>query len=406
MEKISKEVVENRYKIFNEAKRRIKNEFYGIDGVIDEVFKAIETWYIYPEFMTRPCVINLWGLTGVGKTDLVQKLRTYLKIDKYASTEMDNGSNSAEDSMARGYFSNNTKSIFNLLNQFEIEPSSHGILLLDEIHRYRTKDAEGKVINRNRFGDIWKLLSDGLLFDNSLAIYKISEAIEDIQVQYDSIRINTSRQSNSIEDKLSYMIGNITVDEKKLEEEKKAKDEIIKKTGYIPYEYRKENQSVTEYENFTKGISKGINISDLIFVLHIDEEDLNKLKMFKMIYQGMDDYLVNEVYLKTSDCVDEKEKLNKYFHTCSNRVLLEWLKFKKKKMLDNYSKLDSVELRKENMKYIYSKLLIFICGNTEKDMYDNNNKLKTDIREYVNTLFRPEQVSRFGNNYIEYPILA
>ena len=93
-EKISKEIIKSRYEIFNEAKKRIKNEFYGIDDVIEKVFKAIETWYIYPEFMTRPCIINLWGLTGVGKTDLVQKIRTYLKIDKYASTEMDNNSNS------------------------------------------------------------------------------------------------------------------------------------------------------------------------------------------------------------------------------------------------------------------------------------------------------------------------
>ena len=59
-----------------------------------------------------------------------------------------------------------------------------------------------------------------------------------------------------------------------------------------------------------------------------------------------------------------------------------------------------------NIKYIYSKLLIFICGNTEKEMYSKENKkLTKDIRKYMSELFRAEQVSRFGNNYIEYPIL-
>ena len=75
-------------------------------------------------------------------------------------------------------------------------------------------------------------------------------------------------------------------------------------------------------------------------------------------------------------------------------------------MIERFNELDATELRKENMRYVYNKLLIFICGNTEKEMYDSNTKeIKTDIREYVNTLFRPEQVSRFGNIYIEYPIL-
>lgn len=409
MEKLSKAIIDERYKIFNEAKGKIKNEFYGIDNVIDEVFKAIETWYIYPEFMTRPCVINLWGLTGVGKTDLVQKIRTYLKIDKFATTEMDNNSNGAEESVFRTgfYGASNSKSIFNLLAQYEIDPASHAILLLDEIHRFRTIDAEGKPVLRNRYGDIWKLLSDGVLYDNGLVLNKINEIIEDIQAQYDSIRLNTSRQTEDIQEKIGYMFGNIAVDEKKLAEEKKKKDETIKKLGYLPYEYRRENQSATEYDNFTKGISKGVDITNLIFVLNdIDDEDIKMLKQLKYIYQGQEDFIVNEVFLNTSKIDDEKTKLIKYFHTCSNRVILEWLKYKKKKILERFSKLDAVELRNENIKYIYSKLLIFICGNTEKEMYSKENKkLTKDIRKYMSELFRAEQVSRFGNNYIEYPIL-
>ena len=402
---ITKEIIEERYKIFNEAKARIKNEFYGIDEVIDKVFKSIETWYIYPEFMTRPCIINLWGLTGVGKTDLVSKIRTYLKIDRFASTELDNASNSFEDQINRNYVSSANKSVFNILNQFEITPDSHAILLLDEIHRFRTKDSDGKPVNRNRYGDIWKLLSDGLLYNSAMSLHLINETIADIQSRYDNIRLNTSKNSESLEEKIGYMFGNIQVDKEKIEAEKKARAEMINKNGYVPWEFRKENQSATEYEEFTKGTCKGVSLDELCFVINVDEEDMKILRQYKFIFQGRDDFIINEIFIKTSKNEDSKTTLKKYLRTCSNKVLLEWLQYKKKRILDEYNTKDAVAMREENNKYIYSKLLIFICGNTEKEMYNKDGILNKDIREYMNELFRPEQVSRFGNNYIDYPIL-
>ena len=62
-------------------------------------------------------LIAIKGGRGVGKTDLVQKIRTYLKIDKYASTEMDNNSNSYEEMVTNNYVRQESKSIFDLLNQ-------------------------------------------------------------------------------------------------------------------------------------------------------------------------------------------------------------------------------------------------------------------------------------------------
>lgn len=403
-EKISKEVIKSRYEIFNDAKNRLKNEFYGIDDVIDQVFKSIETWYIYPEFMTRPCVINLWGLTGVGKTDLVQKLHTYLKIDRFASTEMDNNSNSLEEDAMHLYRNTNSKSIFDILNQYEILPSSHAILMLDEIHRFRSIDEQRKIISRNRYGDIWKLLSDGCLYDSSLGISIINSTIADIETMYDNIRLNTSNAAEGLNEKINLLFGNTKISDEKLEKEKKEKDAMIKKLGYIPYGYGKENLTATEYDNFMKGVAKGIDLDNIVYFLDVDEEDIDTLRKFKMIYQGLDNYIVNEIFFSTSTNSDLLERKKKYLTTCSNKIILEWLKIKKKKMLEKFNNLDAADLRKENMKYVYSKLLIFICGNTEKNMY-SDGKLNIDIREYMNKLFRPEQVSRFGNNYIEYPIL-
>lgn len=402
---ISKEIIKSRYEIFNEAKRRIKNEFYGIDDVIEQVFKSIETWYIYPEFMTRPCVINLWGLTGVGKTDLVQKIRTYLKIDKYASTEMDNNSNSYEEIATSHYVRQESKSIFDLLNQSEILPSSHAILLLDEIHRYRTIDEKKKLITRNRYGDLWKLLSDGSLIDATLGVTVINGVIADIETMYDNIRLNSTNQAEGLENKINLLFGNTSISKEQLEKEKKEKDAMIKKLGYIPYGFGRENLAASEYDNFMKGSAKNIDLNNLVYVIDVDEDDIKILRKYKLIYQGRDNFIINEIFFKSSNNSDLLEKKKKYISTCSNKIILEWLKEKKKKLVERFNELDAAELRKENMRYVYSKLLIFICGNTEKEMYSPEKKLTQDVRDYVKTLFRPEQVSRFGNVYIEYPIL-
>jgi predicted AAA+ superfamily ATPase len=52
----------------------LKNEFVGIDDVIDKVVDNVRSWYTMSFIQERPAVINLWGLTGVGKTSLILRL--------------------------------------------------------------------------------------------------------------------------------------------------------------------------------------------------------------------------------------------------------------------------------------------------------------------------------------------
>lgn len=398
--KLNKELISKRYEIFNSAKDKLKKDFYGIDNVIDNIFDAIETWYIYPEYLSRPTIINLWGLTGVGKTDLVKKLKGYLKIETFISTEMDNSSNTIEDNADYSSHSNN-KSLFDLFDQYRVDQKDQSILLLDEIHRYRTIDNDGKLINRRRYNDIWKLLSDGSLYDYSYGLYRINCCIDSLESKYDSVRINSSRNADNLEDKISYMFGNVKVNDERLKEEEKAKNEMLKQNGYLPYEFRKNSLMMTEYNDFTSGSSNILNINQLLYVVSLDEEDLQKLKMYKFIYQGRDDVLLNEIFLMTSEAGNGG--LLKYVNSCSNKVMLEFLKYKREKMINVMNGMSDIEIRKENLNYVYSKMLIFICGNIEKEDYNKDN---FDIRKHILNLFRPEQVSRFGNNYIVYPVLT
>jgi cell division protease FtsH len=48
------------------VKDELKKQFIGIDDVIDQVINAVRVWYLMPELMTRPLIVNLWGLTGSG----------------------------------------------------------------------------------------------------------------------------------------------------------------------------------------------------------------------------------------------------------------------------------------------------------------------------------------------------
>ena len=62
-------------KVFNlknqrlsEIAAQLKNEFIGIDSIIDQLIYAVKPWYLAAELQESPLVINLWGMTGVGKT--------------------------------------------------------------------------------------------------------------------------------------------------------------------------------------------------------------------------------------------------------------------------------------------------------------------------------------------------
>ena len=131
----------------------LKERFVGLDEVIDKIIKYIEVWYVMPELLTRPCIVCLWGMTGVGKTDLVRKLVKELnQSENYLEIQMTN-----EGSSSHPYAS----TLNNILTYSNLEAGRQGILLLDEMQRFRSINEEGKEIHDYKLQDIWMLLSDG-----------------------------------------------------------------------------------------------------------------------------------------------------------------------------------------------------------------------------------------------------
>lgn len=135
------------------VKGKLKNHFVGIDDTIDKIIENIEVWYLMPELLERPLIINLWGTTGVGKTDLVRRLTKELGFaEKYVEVQLDTGTES------------NSWSKSTIKNDFDIhgiKETDQAILLLDEIQRFKSIDEQGKTIFNSKYQDIWMLLSDG-----------------------------------------------------------------------------------------------------------------------------------------------------------------------------------------------------------------------------------------------------
>ncbi len=80
-------ILEKKEKLFG-VKAQLKTEFIGLEKIIDEVIDLLMPWFLFPDAQLRPTIINMWGLTGSGKTALVNRIielldykRLYVQMD-------------------------------------------------------------------------------------------------------------------------------------------------------------------------------------------------------------------------------------------------------------------------------------------------------------------------------------
>jgi Peptidase family M41/ATPase family associated with various cellular activities (AAA) len=149
--------INTRKKHLEKAKKELKQYFIGIDGIIDDLMNYIQVWYLMPELLSRPVIINLWGMTGVGKTDLIRRLVKSLNFqDRFLEIELSNIDQTSYQT-----------SVSSLLSANDMNDDKPSIVLFDEIQRFNTLDADGKPMPQTKFTDFWELLSDGKLSKKS-----------------------------------------------------------------------------------------------------------------------------------------------------------------------------------------------------------------------------------------------
>ncbi len=130
---------------------KLKERFLGLDSIIDEVMSLLLPWYLFPEAQLRPTVINLWGLTGSGKTALVQSIVEFLDYRRlYTHIDM-------------GEFESDSASwIKNILtNDLDFFHQKPALICLDEFQFAKTLDNSGNELGKDKLRVIWDLLDTG-----------------------------------------------------------------------------------------------------------------------------------------------------------------------------------------------------------------------------------------------------
>ncbi len=137
-------------KLLDDAVVQLKKEFIGIDGVIDQIANTITSWFFFPEMQDRPVIINLWGLTGIGKTSVIKR---FSELIGYA------------EHYFRFDLGECSGSYFDIQETFkEIHENCDGepvIIGLDEFQLARTINEEQEEIDRASIRAIWDLLDSG-----------------------------------------------------------------------------------------------------------------------------------------------------------------------------------------------------------------------------------------------------
>jgi len=73
--------VPEKKKRLEDVRQKLKTEFFGLDAVIDQLIDLTGSWYCFPEIQEKPLVINLWGMTGTGKSSLVNRFVSLTGFD-------------------------------------------------------------------------------------------------------------------------------------------------------------------------------------------------------------------------------------------------------------------------------------------------------------------------------------
>ncbi len=166
------QIIKNKFKLEN-ASQILKNEFVGLDEVIDEITSLIMPWYLFPEAQIRPLLVNVWGLTGTGKSALLKRLATLLEADNsYIHIDMGEH-NSEQGTWLKEMFTDD-------IALFDGKPV---ILCLDEFQFARTLDEDKKEINKDKLRVIWELIDSGKIYHSpSMNSYTIKLAINGVML--------------------------------------------------------------------------------------------------------------------------------------------------------------------------------------------------------------------------------
>lgn len=364
-----------------EVSNQLKTEFVGLDDIIDRIITSIKPWYITPEILDKPLIVSLWGITGTGKTSVIKRLLELLDVNKKIIFD------SGELNKENGY-QNFSDVIVEELSLDDIVSSkvelieNNTVFILDEFQHARTINERGEEVTRPLLRQLWSLIDNGQLtvkVSNSYARSQVINFVEDFEI----IANNYPDQPL---DKLST-------------DNKEFIEFILSNIGAYWFESR-----TVELLSSTAKSDEGL-LTYEVEVEEEQEEPKDPLRPLNILPQGILRYLTTVTKNINDDMVNLVSLLNCKTVSELHAVL---------KRIEDYAKIQTTITFKQS--------LIFIIGNLDEAFYEVNNtspdisanRFKqqvdkitiADLKRALQYRFRAEQVARFGNNIIKYPVFS
>ena len=357
--------VQNRVEQFAQAKKEVKALFIGIDREVDKVFDSLAQWYILPELITQPIIINLFSLSGQGKTSLVRAISKALKLQ----------GRFVEFDMAQNKDQSVVYSIEKAVGEESLKKARKKpiMLLCDEIQKIATLDKDGEPKETTSNQDYWTLLSDGKIPSASASNFQQFKDIilfmEINEFPLELMHISSYGKIGSPIYKLDSELRAIKEDEIEGEDDIESKitlNQIYTLIGHLTHEYN-------------------MNIRDTSF----------ESTKIRRLYDNLSTFITGtDIYVTMEE-----------FRDYTIRDLANIIR-----------KIEDLEIIKSH--YDLSNSVIFNCANLDSiylskavgerrvnaDFFRTQTESITieDVKYALSKLFRPEQVARFGNTLISY----
>ena len=373
MVNIDIEEIKRKNEVIDNAIVELKKKYIGVDEQIDEIMSNVRTWYCYPQLQDRPCVINLWGLSGCSKTDSVRTIAKLLDLE--------------EDLIYFNFADINEKNAWEIENDIEDSVGnnkSNRIIVYDEFQYAATLDKQKEEKdNKGALKPFWELLDTGILnkkpemrtLFNVYKAYLILKRIVDTKYP---IKLVNGKWLNS-EDYIKNLDGNErkSIFEVFIESEKEIKPNIGCYMG------QNDNEPI-RIDSKTKRVNRCVEFNPWFIDNAVD------------VYNN-----VNNSKFST-DNVDIRKKI----YSMNVTELMEFFYNLYHSSCKGY-KLD------------FKDSLVFVIGNLDEaydvsfnvnpdmspDQFHKITKKITvvDIKEALKDRFRNEQIARLGNIHVIYP---
>jgi hypothetical protein len=437
-----KALIRKKDKALDEIIPELKKEFIGIDNAIEDIINSIRPYYIFPDSLKRPLIVNLWGLTGTGKTTIVERIVELLNLkSKYYRFDVGEYVTRSSDFQL-------TNDLSEKADDDADDEINSSIILFDEFQFGRTIDNNGKEIDRSSLRPMWDIIDSGIIKKSNY--WEISELTSKIKLLKkaldsgvkvkDGIVVENEDIYNSIfMSKYSFkstdflLVG--TSDENDIEK------------GVPDIKQSLKNLKGRHSESLEKGLKQlGIDLSAIVNNDILTSEEKNSAM------EEMDDEDFEED-------ITENENPHRYTRWISSTEdpeyqLFKMPKFIKEELLNKFYSVrpdyfDNIRNYEDNWKKIsegkdgheildllveefvnkvpmmqefnFSKSLIFCVGNIDEAyamshssdpdedadiFYENSLKINVSkMKHALSYRFRMEQIGRLGNNHIIFPSL-